>query len=258
MTKVWKNAQGLYAVAKQYFGNWEKALVAAGIKPLRQQWNRQRVIDLIREGLSRGDSLATIWSSPGLQSAAAGYFGGRRKALLAAGFPSPELRHWTKGIVVEAIRHRHQQGLPMINVGRWDSALLSAAHRHYGSWTKAMAAAGLESCQRKWSEQRMLAWVRSWYRLPKDQRPKRDVNLYAATLRRFGNARSAMLAAGIDPDQNKWSEQRVIDAIQDRYVKGLPMKYVRCEDLALISAAKRFFGSWHKAMQAAGVLNAED
>jgi hypothetical protein len=252
---ITRQEKSLSHVAKRYFGGMEEAMVAAGLPPTRRRWSRQRVLDTIQARLSRGEPMAAIWRVPGLRSAAVVYWGGRRKALLALGIPSPQPRQWTQAKITEAIRRRHEQGLSLgKSAGYEDSGLVSAAYYHFGSWTKALIAAGVQTSGLKWTPQTVIRELRAWYRFPKGKRPPRDWNLYAAAIRRFGSIRNALVAARLDPDQGRWTRQRVIDGIQDRYVRGLPMKPVQCENRALVFAAERFFGSWHKGMLAAGVL----
>jgi hypothetical protein len=223
---------------------------------VRRHWSSQRVLDALRAGLARGESPAAIWSDNALSSAAVVYFGSRQKALSAAGLETPVPRRWTKAMVVEALRAQQQQGLPLENLGKRDPRLASAAYRQFGSWHRAMQAAGLKTSQRKWSKERIIRELRAQHRLPQSARPRTDRLLAAAALRYFGGIRHARLASGIEPNQNKWSKQRIIERIQDHYVKGLPVQSARCEDRALRSAAKRYFGNWRKALLAAGIVDA--
>ena len=65
---------------------------------------------------------------------------------------------------------------------------------------------------------------------------------------------AAKRAAGFPPDSSRWSKERVIECIQDLHVKRTPLTPVSRHDPRLVSAAKRYFGSWANALVAAGVL----
>jgi hypothetical protein len=156
-------------------------------------------------------------------------------------------------MVVEAIQARHRQGFAMANVGKCDRALAGAAVRRFGSWRRAMEAAGLEPAQKKWSKDRIIFELRVVHHTRKAGAEKRGKLLEGAAIRYFGSMRAAYAAAGIDPDYNKWSKQRVIEAIQDRYVTGLSSRRNECEDRSLVSAATRHFGHWDSALVAAGL-----
>ena len=52
-------------------------------------------------------------------------------------------RKWTKQSVIDAIRSRHERGLPLSRVWTEDKPLFRAAVRTFGGWTQALLAAGL-------------------------------------------------------------------------------------------------------------------
>ena len=54
--------------------------------------------------------------------------------------------------------------------------------------------------------------------------------------------------------RKKWNKQRVIKAIRERHRRGLPMTTTWNDDITLGAAAIRYFGRWHKALVAAGVV----
>ena len=58
---------------------------------------------------------------------------------------------WSKEQVVEAIRLRHRQGLPIATIHRDDVNLYAAAKRYWGSWNQALHAAGFPPNRRRWS-----------------------------------------------------------------------------------------------------------
>jgi hypothetical protein len=91
-----------------------------------------------------------------------------------------------------------------------------------------------------------------------------DPSLAAAALRPngFNSWREALTAAGIDVDNvtryKYWDNDKVIKAIRARKRSGEPMssRSLQSTDQSLFCAARRRFGSWDKALEAAG-LNSE-
>jgi len=85
----------------------------------------------------------------------------------------------------------------------------------------------------------------------------RDGGLVEAARIRLGGWRHALRLAGVlAPDENwrhksVWTRQRVIEAIQDLHVQGIPLNAKKNKLLA--AAARRRFGSWHAARAAAGL-----
>ena len=57
----------------------------------------------------------------------------------------------------------------------------------------------------------------------------------------------------MEPPPRRWTKVRVIAAIQDRYIAGQPVHIEGLGDLRLANAAKRRFGSWEVAVEAAGL-----
>ena len=89
-----------------------------------------------------------------LAVAAHGRFKGWRRALLAAGIPVTTAAHrrrsiWNPPRVLERIRRRHEQGKRLDENVVADKAcgLLKAAREHFGSWSEALAAAGVDPRQ---------------------------------------------------------------------------------------------------------------
>lgn len=54
--------------------------------------------------------------------------------------------------------------------------------------------------------------------------------------------------------RRRWTRQLVIEAIQIRHARGLPLTEVKKYDSGLEAAARRRFGGWPDAVLAAGLL----
>jgi hypothetical protein len=134
-------------------------------------------------------------------------------------------------------------------VWKTDKALFQAAHRYFGTWPNAIEAAGLPCVrQRQWSKEAVLEELRRWYL---GYVPAAAIG-YAAK-HCFGSAHTAWEAAGVDPPYRKWFPQRVIEAIQDGYVRCRNVGVAGFGDRSLADAARRYFGNWAEALAAAGL-----
>ena len=88
-----------------------------------------------------------------------------------------------------------------------------------------------------------------------------DPQLAAAATKKshFGSWREALEAAGLDYDSirryREWDDDRIIEMVRafHRDGKELNAKNMELEDITLITAARRRFDSWHKALTAAGL-----
>jgi hypothetical protein len=149
-------------------------------------------------------------------------------------------------------------------------ALLRAATRYFGSWRAAVEFAGLSyedvRKYRMWTRDRILERIRELYAEGADLSWRQvstvvDPQLAAASTKHkhFGSWKSAIQAAGLDYAQirryQKWDDEAVIRRLRELYEKGVDLNAKSMEeyDITLITAARRRFDSWHKALEAAGL-----
>lgn len=83
--------------------------------------------------------------------------------------------------------------------------------------------------------------------------------LYQAASRIFGSWRNALQAAGISPNRrnrvDKWTPAKILLVIRKLSQRRRPLRKKELEERfgSMVSAARRFFGSWPKAILASGV-----
>jgi len=157
-----RNHQYLVVVAidDRFFGSWRNAIEAAGIDyqevSKHEYWSRERIIERIRELHAAGEPLsheAAKRNHGALVSAASSprYFGSWGEAIKAAGLDYDGIRRinrWTKAKIISAIRELHAQGKAVNNSSMRRMGyrgMMEAASRpeNFGSWAKAVGAAGL-------------------------------------------------------------------------------------------------------------------
>ncbi len=81
----------------------------------------------------------------------------------------------------------------------------------------------------------------------------------------YGSWRKSLVAAGIPPElhqagsEGKWDKEQVIAKIRERQRQGKSLEYpaVYKDRAVLLLAAKRCFGQWQAALEAAGVVSGE-
>jgi hypothetical protein len=166
----------LLSTAKQLFGSWRKALIAAGVDPesvrLSRRWDRESVIEAILDRAVRNEPLAVTKVSPSnLGNWGVRLFGSWENALRAAGLnpdqyvsarapaavidtnmqpgasPPSDARQqkWSRDRITSELRHRVQHG-KAVNPAQLrieDPRLYSAIRRHFSSWSAALLHAGL-------------------------------------------------------------------------------------------------------------------
>jgi len=162
---------------------------------------------------------------------------------------------WNADKVIMAIRDWRERDLPLNKVWKQNKPLHRAATRYFGGWHAALTAAEFETqSRRKWSKELVLEELRS-YHLPSGRRVRHyDPRLVAVAIRYFGSLRNALSEAGLE-SYRKWNKRLIVEAIQDRYIRGLQVHSLWDTDRPLASAGKSHFGSWKAALTAAGLAS---
>jgi hypothetical protein len=181
---------------------------------------------------------------------------------------------WDKPRILEELRrlNRRDADLSYNALARKKQSLVSAAAYHFGSYRRAVEAAGIayEAIVRRprWTKPAII-------RLIKDARRKgEDLHWSAVTHRRdelgraafaslqprlFGKWDRALHAAGLDADEisryRKWDRESVIYELRSRSREheALNSGAIQREDSGLHAAAVRHFGSYDAALRAARV-----
>jgi hypothetical protein len=218
-------------------------------------------------------------------------FGSWPSALVAAGIdPAQHVeprrsRYREPEAVVREIRRRHQIGLPVnaaaIQRGASsDRSLYKKGRDLFGSWDEALRKAGLEpndqrpprklrfpssSSVRAAIQDRVRRGISVQAGAVSHLGPERDCTLYHRATRYFGSWAAALEAAGYDPWENTrvsvahWQPSAIIDHIRRRRENEAPLnptvlrRQGTAMEKSLIRAATVYFGSWDRALQAAGI-----
>jgi hypothetical protein len=256
---TWRQDRPLFRAAANHFGNWTKAMLAAGQTPLvREYWTQARVIERLQVFQERCGNIDVRQVEPRLASAALRLFGSIETARQVAGVEPPP-RRWTRQRVIETIQDRYISRCTTSQVGLGDHRLYLASQRLFGSWELALAAAGLSERvpvgrrQRKWSQDSVVCELQRWHQSgrPLSDVSKLDQGLYCAAKTHFGMWRAALLAAGLEPACRLWSKQVVIEEIRLRIDQHRSLSSYHPENRNLAAVAVRQFGSWLKAIQVA-------
>jgi hypothetical protein len=166
--------------------------------------------------------------------------------------------------------HRDGKDMNYAAIASNEVALLRAATRYFGSWRAAVEFSGLEyGSVRKynaWTRDRILDRIRELHRDGVDLSWRHistqvDPQLAAAATKRkhFGSWRSAIEAAGLTYGSirryRQWTEEAVIERVRELHAEGRDLNAKSMEelDITLITAARRRFDSWDRALTAAGL-----
>lgn len=177
------------------------------------KWTRKRIVHeiLCREaaGLPLTSAGGDSSVDHALYQAASRVFGSWRNAIVAAGLPSTRARsnsEWTPARIVTVIRalaRRRTRLGPQEIIERYGQ-LVPAARRCFGSWSKAVYAAGVDPEKLKrtsaWTRERVIEGI--LVRAIKSESLQRQIvrprALVDAGTKLFGSWKAALAAAGID------------------------------------------------------------
>lgn len=245
-------------------------------------WSKPEIIKALRKLHRAGEDLsynALSAKKQALVSAAAYHFGGYRNAVEAAGLSYDDIirrPRWTKPLIIRLIKTARRGGEDLhwsAVIKRRDelgkAAFASLQPRLFGSWDRALHAAGLDADEvsryRKWSADTVVSELRARSRehepLNSGALQRENPGLHAAAVRHFISYDSALRAARLDPEsvraRRRWDKPTVLRALKSarRDAGKLSGALLRREQPALYAAAIRLFGSFAAARTTAGLRN---
>jgi len=151
---------------------------------------------------------------------------------------------WNREKIISRISHLQKNNIPL-NSGFIQNryrALYLASCRHFGSWTEALAAIGVDSCKvlvrKKWNKQKTIDEILERKKANKPLNSNviqnNDKKLMAAALKYFGDWNSAIKASGLDIDEirkpNKnWAIGDMKELAERKGGKCLSEKYINAK-----------------------------
>jgi hypothetical protein len=194
---------------------------------------------------------------PALYSQGVSLFGNWDKALRAAGFAPEQMRMWAfwdQAKLIRQIQRLRRQLSPLYAKYVLDNhkKLFSAALRQFGSWEKALIAAGIEIPKYAYGSRlgilRALDGTLHGQSIMDIPAPLKSSALYY-----FGSLQKAIVAA--KRDRATSPKRRITTALSRKHRGKQSLVYAeaRRDHLPLVRAAEKQFGSWGKALYAAGI-----
>jgi hypothetical protein len=256
-----------------------------------EKWTREEIVRQILQRDAAGLPL-TLGGTTGvdqpLYQAAARVFGSWRNAVISTGIPSDRAGRndrWPPAKIFIIIRNlaRRRRPMSVVQLERRYGSMVAAARRLFGSWTKAVVAAGVDPTKFQrvvpWTRELVLEAIlkRALRNDPLTLRHTQPRSLVEAGRRFFGCWSAALAAAGLDPKscgsspdtlspiarqaparqtrRQPWTKELVVTAIARRLAERQPMnsQSIYHQDRSLLSAAVRRFGNWSNALRAAGL-----
>jgi len=283
---VRQEAPRLFNATLRRFGTWTAALEVAGIDQPRADRHdyaqtRERIITRLREHASAGLPISS--AHPLLKNCAKSsrrVFGSWAAALEAAGVnPTDRMaKHgrYTRELILSRLREHSAAGLPVMSTHPLLRKYKSAVRCLFGSWAAAMAFAGVRPAERvrRVFVRRAVAHTRESIigllreldtaGLPFSSSQMPLSGCWRAMRRLFGSLPAALDAAGINiarqvdacltrKEAKRVAErERILEVFRRRTRDSLSVAVTHPEMQRYYGPARRLFGSWNKAREAAG------
>jgi len=248
--------------AKKHFGGWSKAAKSLGLGgETRRTWTDQAVIDGIHLRRASGlDLYTTHKEDKALFCAAIARFGNWHNAMKAAGIERPVRERWSEARIIERLQeiaNANEGG----SVSRADHNLATAATRRFGTIQKALERAGTMSLTKRWSKEKVVHAIQLRFAEvgPVPMAGLGDKNLSSVAWKYFGSWGEAVKAAGLADQipvrrlRKRWSREDVLNTIREGHASGVKLSKLRKQKLGIENAARRHFGQWRRAIEAAGL-----
>ncbi|PFJ23928.1 homing endonuclease associated repeat-containing protein [Bacillus cereus] len=239
-----------YTISRK-FGSWQRALEEANLLIIKKySYTKEELIEIVRE---KAKELNRAPKSNEVKQVNQIYkkFGNWQRVLEAAGLPVFRRVEYTKEELIEIIQKKAKE------LGRAPKCCeikeINLLIKEYGSWNKALKAAGLPVFKKiVYTKEELIEIIqkkaKELNRAPKSNEIKQAPSIFRA----FGSWSKALKAAGLLVFKNiEYTKEELIEIIQqkarelDRTPKSTEIKQV-----TLIC---RKFGSWNKALEAAGL-----
>lgn len=237
-----------------------------------RRWTKARVVREIRSRVrqERPIHAGAVQGRDGLSTTAGRLFGSWRAAVEAAGFDYSKVAqrycYWSRREVVRRLRAEARAGRAMNHaaVQVRESSLHQAATRLFRSWDKALGAAGMNPDDirllRTWTKADLIRRIQELaWRLPAGRIGTHDRRLPSMGQALFGSWSAALRAAGAEywsgRPRWRWTKRDILRTVRARARGGLSItaSAVHASARGLYIAARREFGSWPAAVQAAGL-----
>ena len=192
------------------------------------------------------------------------------EALRAAGIDAEAVanrRKWTVERILRTIHDLHRRGVALnyASAIQVDYGVVQMAAKLLGSWDAALRAAGYDPARIRlarvpWTREEILDLIRrrAAAGLPVTSYSVEPLSAEVASRRIFGSWRAALREAGFGSALRRWpvwTKVSVVEGILLRQQAGAPLYCAAAAHEAphLYDAARRQFGKWEHALEAAGI-----
>ncbi|MCY0908917.1 MAG: helix-turn-helix domain-containing protein [Sulfobacillus thermotolerans] len=239
----------------------------------KQRWDAHRVTSALHERQAKGLSMASERvriEDSALWAAARRYYKSWAKALEASGIveelghKGPKEERWSRERIIAEIQSYAERGQPLYahHMRSQNNKLVSAATYYFGSWSRALEAAGFNAeavrASIPWSAERVQTLLQDAYASGADLRDSSarfwNRALYRAACDHFGSwSRAVELATGSQAVRaERWTKERVLALLRNYLSHGFTVKETLAYHPRLSQAIADTFGDWENVAREFG------
>jgi hypothetical protein len=259
----------IYKAALKYFGGWLNALYACGVPYNKQTWSKGLILkEIKRIKLSEKRLSAKIVKkiNKELYTVACKRFGSWENTIAAVKLSYKDTiihKRWNRDIILKEIKKLIDDGedVSLTRMKKTYDPLYKAALRYFSTWENAIKCLGVDYEKIKkllyWDKNKVIEELNTLHNSGTEINyitlRTHYMPLYRAACRHFGSLESAIEESGLEYDRivEQWDKDKVAEQLTNIFSANPEMKKVDIVDgyCSLVHAAKRYFGSFAKALE---------
>ncbi|MCT6515373.1 hypothetical protein N0B30_22350 (plasmid) [Bacillus subtilis] len=243
-----------WATIIKHFGSFNKALEAAGLTPGKVRgYTEEELIEVLQykaKELGRSPKSNEVKQFQAIVR----HFGSFNKGLEAAGLAFHRERSRSNPYTIEELIKILQCRAKKLGRTPTQREVKQAGiiQKHFGSFNKGLEAAGLPTNKKDQTEEELIEYLQE--KAKELGRPPQgnEIKHTGAIINCFGSFNKGLEAAGLTPGRRKkYSKEQLIEILQQK-AKELGRSPMQ-KEIKQFGAIKRHFGSFNKALKAAGL-----
>ena len=246
-TPVFRETQQARLIAA-HFGGWTKALEAAGLSiKYKQNYTKEELLDIFKAKTKELGRVPFYKELPQADTLAK-HFGNWDKVAEVAGMKAIDKRKYTDEDLLDIVKAKAKE------LGRapftYEVLQADTITKRFGSWAKALEMVGMRTkYRRNYTNEELLEIIKEKAEELGRTPHRFEISQGNTICRRFGSWEKALELAGLST--NRYTKERLLEILKAKAEElgRVPLS----KEISQASTIVSHFGSWAKALEAAGM-----